>query len=51
MTFYVISEEEKFFVEITPQIKSGYAVGTHVVYRDNCTLNIMVINNGEYIYK
>ena len=50
MTLYVTSEEERAFVEITPDVQSGYAVGSHVINRDNCILNVIVINNGEYKY-
>ena len=51
MTLYVTSEEEKAFVEISPDAQSRYAVGSHVIKRYNCTINIMVINNGECNYK
>lgn len=49
MTLYVTSKEERALVDITPDVKSEYAVGSHVIHRDNCTINIVVINNGENI--
>ena len=47
MTLYVTSEEERALVKITPDVQSGYSVGSHVIYRGDCTLNVIVINNGK----
>lgn len=50
MTLCVTSEEERAYVEITPDVQTKLAVGSHVIYKDNCSINIIVINNGEYTY-
>ena len=47
MTVYVTSDMERALVEITPNIKTGLSVGSHVIYRDDCTINVRVSNKGE----
>jgi hypothetical protein len=51
ITLYVTSYEDRAFVEVTPSVNTSLAVGTHVIYEDNCTINVIVINNGEYDYE
>ena len=51
ITLYVTSDEEGALVEVAPSVNTSLAVGTHVIYEDNCTINIKVINNGEYNYE
>lgn len=51
MTLYVTSHQERAFVEITPGVKTGFAVGSHVIHTNKCTINIIVISNSEYKYK
>ena len=51
MTLYVTTDEDRAFVEVTPSVNTSLAVGTHVIYEDNCTINVLVINNGEYDYE
>jgi hypothetical protein len=48
---FVTSNEERAFVEVTPTVNTSLAVGTHVIYEDNCTINVIVINNGECDYE
>ena len=45
---YVSSPESKALVEITPEVKAQFAVGTHVVYIQSCVIRITVINNGKW---
>ena len=47
ITLYVTSDEEGALVEVAPSVNTSLAVGTHVIYEDNCTINVIVINNGE----
>ena len=51
LTLYVTSDEEKAQVDITPDIQTELAVGRHVIHISDCTINIIVINNGGYKYK
>jgi hypothetical protein len=51
MTFYVTSDEEKAFVDAGPDQQIGFAVGSHVILRGNCTINITVIHNGKQQHK
>ena len=48
MTLYVTSDAERALVGTAPEQQTEFAVGSHVIHRDNCTINIIVINNGEY---
>lgn len=50
VTLYVTSDGERALLEVTPDIQTRFAVGSHTIHRDNCTINIIVINNGEYEY-
>ena len=45
------SDEHRAIVEVTPSVNTNLAVGTHVIYEDNCTINVLVINDGEYYYE
>ena len=51
MKLFVTSEKERALVEVTPSVNTSFAVGTHVIYEDNCTINVIVTNNGEYDYE
>ena len=51
MTLFVKSEEERALFKVTPSVNTSLAVGTHVIYEDNCTINVLVINNCEYNYE
>ena len=48
MTLYVTSDEERALIEVSPSVNTSLSVGSHVINEDNCTINITVINNGEY---
>ena len=50
MTLYVKSDEERALVDTGPDQQTEFAVGSHVIHTDNCTINIIVINNGDYKY-
>ena len=47
-TLYVTSDGGRALVDTAPGQQTAFAVGSHVIYRDNCTINIIVINNGGY---
>lgn len=51
MTLYVTSDDKRTYVEVSPGVQSGFAVGSHVLHRENCTIGITVINNGKYLCK
>ena len=49
MTFYVTSDDERALVEITPDVKASLSVGSHVLYRAGCTINVNVMKNGGFV--
>ena len=49
MTMYVTSDDERALVEITPNDKTEFSVGGHVIYRAGCTINVLVIKNGKCV--
>ena len=49
MTFYVTSDDERALVEITPDFKASFSVGSHVLYRAGCTIIVNVIKNGGFV--
>ena len=51
MTLFVKSEDERALFKVTPSVNTSLAVGNHVIFEDNCTLNIIVINNGKFNYE
>ena len=48
MTFYVTSDEERALVEITPDDRTEFSVGSRVIYRAGCTINVNVMKNGGF---
>jgi hypothetical protein len=51
LTLYAASDEENAQVDITPDIQTEFAVGRHLIHISDCTINIIVENNGGYEYK
>ena len=51
MTLFVTSDEGRALVGVTPSVNTSLAVGTHVIYEDNGTINVIVINNGQCDYE
>ena len=49
MTVYVTSDDERALVEITPDVKASLSVGHHVIYKAECTINVVVIKNGGLV--
>ena len=47
MTVYVASDDERALVEITADDRTELSIGSHVIYRDGCTINVNVIKNCE----
>ena len=46
MTISVDSYDEKAIVDITPQIRTAFSAGSHVIYDNGCKINVHVINKG-----
>ena len=48
MAFYATSDAGRALVEITLGVKTAFSVGSHVIYKDGCTINLNVVTLGEY---
>ena len=48
MAVYATSDAGRALVEITLGVKTAFSVGSHVIYRDGCMINIDVVRLGEY---
>lgn len=49
MTFYVTSDGERALVDTGPDQQTGFSVGSHIINRHNCSVTVIVKNNGENI--